>query len=323
MSPLKTRPRRLRISETLRKMVAETRLTPENLIWPAFVVEGKNVTEPIPSMPGVCRYSSDVMAGQARQAFGEGIPAVLLFGVPQKKDEIASGAYDDNGLVQNAVRRIKDTVPELVVVTDVCLCAYTDHGHCGVVDKNGRILNDPSLELLSSMALSHARAGADIVAPSDMMDGRVGAIRHTLEDDGLSDVAILSYAAKYASCFYGPFRDAAQSAPAFGDRKTYQMDCPNVREAIKEVALDIEEGADMVMVKPALPYLDVISRIRESFVVPLAAYQVSGEYGMIQAAVEKGWLDKKRAINESLTAIRRAGADLIITYFAREFARAL
>lgn len=321
--PLTKRPRRLRVSGTLRNMVAETRLTPENLIWPVFIVEGKDVSEPIPSMPGVFRYSVDRIGREAAEAGREGVPAVLIFGVPSKKDEKASDSYNDDGVVQKAIRNIKEARPDLVVVTDVCLCAYTSHGHCGVTDPSGRILNDPSLELLSKMALSHARAGADVVAPSDMMDGRVSAIRKTLDGEGLSDVSILSYAAKYASCFYGPFRDAAHSAPSFGDRKTYQMDFPNVREAIKEVALDIEEGADIVMIKPALPYLDVISKVRERFVVPVAAYQVSGEYSMIKAAAEKGWLDYTRAVNESLTAIKRAGADLIITYFAREFAKSL
>ncbi len=318
-----TRPRRLRVSETMRKMARETRVAPENLVYPAFVVPGKGVAEPIPSMPGVSRYSADNLAEQARQIYNEGIGAMLVFGVPDKKDERASAAYDDDGIVQRAVRMIKEAEPNIVVVTDVCLCAYTSHGHCGVTDAAGAILNDPSLELLSKMALSHARAGADIVAPSDMMDGRVAAIRKALDEEGFTDRAILSYAAKYASCFYGPFRDAAHSAPSFGDRKTYQMDPANVREAIKEIALDIEEGADMVMVKPALPYLDVISKTREAFNVPIAAYQVSGEYSMIKAAAANGWLDEKRAMTESLTSIRRAGADIILTYFARDFARSL
>lgn len=320
---LKIRPRRLRANNTLRKMVAETKLATEHLIWPAFVIEGRNQKEAISSMPDVWRYSADLIAAQAREAYREGIPAILLFGIPKNKDERASASYCDQGVVQCAVREIKNTVPEMMVITDVCLCAYTSHGHCGVTDESGKILNDPSLELLSQMALSHARAGADIVAPSDMMDGRVAAIRKTLDGDNFKDTAILSYAAKYASCFYGPFRDAAQSAPAFGDRKTYQMDVANAREAIKEVALDIEEGADIVMIKPAMPYLDIITKVKESFMVPVAAYQVSGEYGMINAAASNGWIDKKRAVDESLTSIRRAGADLIITYFAREFARSL
>jgi porphobilinogen synthase len=302
-------------------MVAETRVSPENLIMPMFVVPGKNVTEPIPSMPGVCRYSTDRLVREVKDIRSEGIGAILIFGVPGKKDEKASEAYRKDGLVQNAIREIKNAVPDIILITDVCLCAYMPHGHCGVTDEKGRILNDPSLELLSSMALSHAAAGADIVAPSDMMDGRVGAIRKTLDSDGLHDVSILSYAAKYASCFYGPFRDAAHSAPAFGDRKTYQMDPSNVREALKEISLDVEEGADIVMVKPALPYLDVIAKARSAFDVPIAAYQVSGEYSMVKAAAEKGWLDEKRAMMEMLTSIRRAGADLILTYYAREFAR--
>jgi len=321
MSFPKSRPRRLRVNATLRRMVAETKLSPDNLVMPAFVVPGKNVAEPILSMPGIFHYSADRLAREAKEIYNEGIGAMLIFGVPDKKDEHASEAYNKDGLVQTAIREIKNAAPDLLVITDVCLCGYTSHGHCGVIDFKGRILNDPSLELLSSMALSHARAGANIVAPSDMMDGRVGAMRKALDSEGFEDVSILSYAAKYASCFYGPFRDAAHSAPAFGDRKTYQMDPPNVREALKEISLDIEEGADMVMVKPALPYLDVIAKAREAFDVPIAAYQVSGEFSMIKAAAERGWLDEKRAMTESLTAIKRAGADLILTYFARDFVR--
>jgi len=317
------RPRRLRVHPTLRRMVAETRLSPDHLIMPAFVVPGQNVCEPIPSMPGICHLSPDQVAKDAKEMEQEGVGAILLFGVPDKKDEYGTSASEKDGVVQRAIRAIKEAAPNLVVITDVCLCGYTSHGHCGVIDPKGKILNDPTLELLSEMALSHARAGADIVAPSDMMDGRVGSIRRALDGDGLQDVLILSYAAKYASCFYGPFRDAAHSAPSFGDRKTYQMDPPNVREALKEIALDIDEGADMVMVKPALPYLDVISKARDAFNVPIAAYQVSGEYSMIKAAAERGWLDEKRAMAESLTAIKRAGADLIITYFAREFVRSI
>ncbi len=315
------RPRRLRVNEAIRRMVSETNVTSKNLIMPMFVIPGKDTIEPITSMPGVYRYSIDRLAKEVKNIYSEGINAVLLFGVPDKKDEKATEAYKDNGLIQNAVREVKSTIPEIVLITDVCLCAYTTHGHCGVTDNNGRILNDPSLELLSLMALSHAKAGADVVAPSDMMDGRVGVIRRALDSSNMSDVLILSYSAKYASCFYGPFRDAAHSAPAFGDRKTYQMDPANVREAVKEISLDIEEGADMVMVKPALPYLDVIFKVRNTFDIPVAAYQVSGEFGMIKAAAEKGWLDEKRAIMESLTAIKRAGADIIITYFARDFVR--
>lgn len=315
------RPRRLRVNETLRRMVRETKVTPDDLVMPAFVVPGRRVKEPIPSMPGVYHLSADNLAEEARQVYNEGIGAMLLFGVPEKKDEKGSSAYDDNGIVQQAVKAAKDAAPDLLIITDVCLCGYTSHGHCGVTDAKGKILNDASLTLLSKMALSHAKAGATIVAPSDMMDGRVGAIRSALDGDGFEDVSILSYAAKYASCFYGPFRDAAHSTPQFGDRKTYQMDPPNVREALREIELDIGEGADMVMVKPALPYLDVIAKARASFDVPIAAYQVSGEYSMIKAAAEKGWLDEKRAMTESLTAIRRAGADIILTYFARDFAR--
>lgn len=323
MSFPKMRPRRLRVNSTLRRMVAETKVTPGDLIMPAFVVPGRGVAEPIASMPGMFHYSADNLAEQARHIYNEGIGAMLVFGVPDKKDERGTGAYDPDGVVQRAISQMKEAVPELLVITDVCLCAYTSHGHCGVTDPKGRILNDPSLELISKMALSHAKAGADIVAPSDMMDGRVDAIRKTLDAEGREEVLILSYAAKYASCFYGPFRDAAHSAPAFGDRRTYQMDPPNVREAIKEIALDIDEGADIVMIKPALPYLDVIAKARSTFNVPIAAYQVSGEYSMIKAAAEKGWLDEKRAIVESLTSIRRAGADIIITYFAREFVKIL
>jgi porphobilinogen synthase len=286
-------------------------------------------------MPGIFHLSCDQVAKEAKQMEQEGIGSILLFGVPDKKDEYGTAASENDGIVQRAIRAIKETTPNLVVITDVCLCGYTSHGHCGVVrnspsppfGKGGSggifIDNDATLEILALTAVSHARAGADVVAPSDMMDGRVAAIRKALDNEGFEDISILSYAAKYASCFYGPFRDAAHSAPAFGDRKTYQMDPPNVREALKEIALDIDEGADMVMVKPALPYLDVIARARDVFQVPIAAYQVSGEYSMIKAAVERGWLDEKRAMLESLTAIKRAGADLIITYFAREFAKSL
>jgi len=332
MSFQKIRPRRLRVSATLRRMVAETRLTPDHLVMPAFVVPGRNIREPISSMPGMAHFSADLLAKEAKAMHEEGIVAMLLFGVPDKKDERGSAAYDNDGVVQRAIREIKETSPETVVITDVCLCAYTTHGHCGVVrnppsppfGKGGSggifIDNDATLEILALTAVSHAQAGADIVAPSDMMDGRVGAIRKLLDQEGFEEVSILSYAAKYASCFYGPFRDAAHSAPAFGDRRSYQMDPPNVREALKEISLDIEEGADMVMVKPALPYLDVITKAREAFRIPIAAYQVSGEYSMIKSAAERGWLDEKRAMEETLTAIRRAGADLIITYFAREFA---
>lgn len=307
----------------MRSLVAETRLMPSMLVYASFVVEGKGVREPIPSMAGIYHLSIDELVREAREAHSDGISAMLIFGVPDKKDARASGATAPGGLMPRAISSMKDAVPGMMVITDVCLCAYTDHGHCGVVDEKGRILNDPSLELLSSMALAHAKAGADVVAPSDMMDGRVRAIRKALDGDGFENTAIMSYSAKYASCFYGPFRDAAHSAPAFGDRRSYQMDPSNVREALREINLDIEEGADIVMVKPALAYLDVIARARQSVDVPIAAYQVSGEYAMIKAAAERGWLDEKRAMFETLTAIRRAGADIIITYFAREAARAL
>lgn len=307
----------------MRSLVAETRLTPSMLVYASFVVEGKGVREPIPSMAGIYHLSIDELVREASEAHSDGIGAMLIFGVPDKKDMRASGATAPDGLIPRAIGSMKDAVPGMMVITDVCLCAYTDHGHCGVVDEKGRILNDPSLELLSSMALAHAKAGADVVAPSDMMDGRVRAIRKALDGDGFENTAIMSYAAKYASCFYGPFRDAVHSAPAFGDRRSYQMDPSNAREALREIKLDVEEGADIVMVKPALAYLDVIARARQSVDVPIAAYQVSGEYAMIKAAAERGWLDEKRAMLETLTAIRRAGADIIITYFAREAARAL
>lgn len=316
------RPRRLRLTPQMRELIAETRVEPTALVYPAFVVEGKGVREPISSMPGICHLSVDELAREAKEAAGDGVGAMLLFGVPERKDARASGATAKDGLVPRAVAAMKEAAPGMMVVTDVCLCAYTDHGHCGVVDKAGRVLNDPSLELLQAMALAHAEAGADIVAPSDMMDGRIAAIRRALDGAGKSDIAIMSYAAKYASCFYGPFRDAANSAPAFGDRRSYQMDPRNAREALREIALDVEEGADIVMVKPAGPYLDVIARARGQVAVPIAAYQVSGEFAMIKAAAANGWLDEGRAIRESLTAIRRAGADILITYFAREIARA-
>lgn len=315
------RPRRLRINEGIRSLVAETRLAPENLMYAAFVVDGKSVREPISSMPGICHLSVDELIKETKAAVSDGINSILLFGVPTQKDSFASGATCKDGIIPRAVNEIKSSCSDMLVVTDVCLCAYTDHGHCGVVDDKGKILNDPSLELISEMALAHAQAGADIVAPSDMMDGRVHAIRQALDGNGLSDTAIMSYSAKYASCFYGPFRDAAHSAPVFGDRRTYQMDPMNAREALREIKLDVSEGADIVMVKPALAYLDVIARARSIVDVPIAAYNVSGEYSMIKAAAQKGWLDESRAMMESLSAIRRAGADIIITYFAREAAR--
>lgn len=316
------RPRRLRQSASLRRMVRETRLQVEDLILPLFAVEGKDVKNPIASMPGHFQLSLDHLVVAAREAHQLGIPAVILFGIPNKKDPMGTQAYAKDGIVQRAVRVIKSKLPELTVITDVCLCEYTDHGHCGVV-KGHTIDNDLSLDLIAQTALSHAKAGADMVAPSDMMDGRVTEIRNVLDEAELSHVPIMSYAAKYCSAYYGPFRQAAESAPRFGDRSTYQMDPANAREALREVSMDVEEGADIVMVKPALPYLDIIFRIKEEFDLPVAAYNVSGEYAMIKAAAEKGWLDGPRVMMETLTAIKRAGADLILTYFALEAARML
>jgi len=301
-------------------LVRETRLCPSQLVYPLFVTSGNELRHPISSLPGCFHLSVDEAAKEAREVEGLGIAGVILFGLPRSKDAEGSEAYADDGVVQQAVRAIRAACRELLVVTDVCLCEYTSHGHCGVVE-DGEVLNDPTLELLARMAVSHARAGAHVVAPSDMMDGRVGAIRKALDDDGLSSVAILSYAAKYASAFYGPFREAADSAPQFGDRRGYQMDPANVREALREVRLDLEEGADIVMVKPALPYLDVIRAVRQSCDVPVAAYNVSGEYAMVKAAAEKGWVDERRIVVETLTSIRRAGADIILTYHAKDFAR--
>ena len=314
------RPRRLRSKEALRRMVRETTLSPDDLIYPLFVRHGKGLKEPIPSMPGCYRFSPDMLVEEAKEISSLGIPAVILFGIPEVKDERASEAYAPDGIVQQAVRALKEAVPELVVITDVCLCEYTSHGHCGLV-QNGVILNDPTLELLAKTALSHVAAGADMVAPSDMMDGRVKAIREALDREGYSHIPIMAYSAKYASAFYGPFREAAESAPQFGDRSTYQMDPPNADEALREVELDIEEGADIVMVKPALAYLDIIRRVKETFFVPLAAYNVSGEYAMVKAAAERGWVDGERVMMETLLSIKRAGADLILTYFAKEAAR--
>jgi porphobilinogen synthase len=319
---LTKRLRRLRTSETLRTLVQETRLTPDLFVLPLFVCEGEGVRREVPSMPGVFNLSVDEAVREVEVARSEGIRSVLLFGLPDHKDDIGSAAYDPEAPVQSAVRAIKRALPDILVVTDVCLCEYTDHGHCGVVI-DGEIANDPSVEQLVRAAVSHAAAGADVVAPSDMMDGRVGAIRKALDDRGFEQTVIMSYAAKYYSAFYGPFRDAAGSAPRFGDRKTHQMDPANSREALREVAQDIEEGADIVMVKPALPYLDVIARVKDTFGYPTAAYHVSGEYSMLKAAVRNGWLDERRAMLESLVAIRRAGADIIITYYAREAARIL
>ena len=309
----------MRSNETLRRMVRETNVGPSDLILPLFVVPGFGVEREVPSMEGVFQQSVDKVVERATLARDRGIPAVLLFGIPEQKDPDGSDAWRSDGVVQTAVRRIKAEADDLLVITDVCLCEYTDHGHCGVVDE-GQVLNDATLDLLAKEALSHAEAGADIVAPSDMMDGRVDTIRQALDQDGYEDVPILSYAAKFCSAFYGPFRDAAESAPQFGDRRTYQMDPANRREALREVALDVEEGADMVMVKPALPYLDVIREVRDVFSVPVAAYQVSGEYAMIKAAAAKGWIDEDRAVAESITSIKRAGADLIITYYALDIA---
>jgi len=314
------RMRRLRRTATLRRMMRETTLSPDDLIYPLFVTHGQNVKRPIESMPGCSQLSIGNLLPEIREIRELGIPAVLLFGIPAHKDAGASSAYDPEGVVQLAVKAIKDEAPELVVVTDVCLCEYMDHGHCGVV-QDGEVVNDVTLELLAKMAVSHAEAGADIVAPSDMMDGRVAAIRNALDDDGFTDSVIMSYSAKFASAFYGPFRDAAGSAPMFGDRRTYQMDPPNGEEAVREALLDIEEGADIVMVKPALAYLDVIKAIKQETKFPLAAYNVSGEYAMLKAAAANGWLDEQRSVLELLTGIKRAGADLIITYHAKDAVR--
>lgn len=314
------RPRRLRANEKVRRLVQETTVEIGDLIYPLFVTHGRKVKKPVESMPGVYNLSIDMLLEEAAEVVGLGIPGVILFGLPARKDEMGSEAYDDEGIVQQAVRALKQHFPNLLVITDVCLCEYTSHGHCGVVEE-GRILNDPTLELLARTALSHARAGADIVAPSDMMDGRVGVIRRALDDAGFQDVAIMSYAVKYASAFYGPFREAADSAPKFGDRRSYQMDPPNAREALREVLLDVEEGADIIMIKPALAYLDIIRRVRERFPYPIAAYNVSGEYTMVKAAALRGWVDERRVVLEILTGIKRAGADIILTYHAKDVAR--
>ena len=312
--------RRLRRTEAIRALVRENRVDVGDLAYPMFVVEGKGIKEEIASMPGIFRYSPDRLLPEVEEVAGLKIPAVLLFGIPQNKDETGSSAYRSDGVVQQAIRVIKNSVPELIVITDVCLCEYTSHGHCGIV-ADGQVDNDQTLSLLAKMAISHAEAGVDIVAPSDMMDGRVKTIRDALDENGFQHIPILSYAAKYASAFYGPFRDATESAPQFGDRRGYQMDPPNVREALREVEQDIAEGADIVMVKPALAYLDVIRQVRNTFNCPIAAYNVSGEYAMIKAAAQRGWLDEKQVVLETLTAIKRAGADIILTYHAREFAR--
>jgi porphobilinogen synthase len=318
----KYRARRLRATENLRRLVQETTLVPTDFIMPLFITPGQGVRQEIASLPGQYRLSVDQAAEEACALADLGILAVLLFGLPEQKDALGREAYSATGVVQQAVRALKQAVPSLLVVTDVCLCEYTDHGHCGVVDGE-HIVNDLTLDVLAQTALSHVEAGADIVAPSDMMDGRVGAIRQALDAKGYAQVPIMAYAAKYASSFYGPFRDAVESAPQFGDRRSYQMDPPNVREALREVRLDIEEGADIVMVKPALPYLDVIYRVRQSVDLPLAAYNVSGEFAMLKAAAQRGWLDEERAMLEALTSIKRAGADIIITYFAKEAAQLL
>lgn len=312
--------RRLRRTESLRALIRETRLQIGNLVYPLFVVEGNGIKQEIASMPGVLRFSTDQLSREAEEIARLDIPAVILFGVPDEKDELASSAYHPRGIIQRAIQAIKQSVPQLLVVTDVCLCEYTSHGHCGIV-VNGDVDNDQTLAVLAKTALSHAEAGADLVAPSDMMDGRVKAIRQALDEHGFEHVPILSYAAKYASAFYGPFREAAESTPQFGDRRSYQMDPPNLREALREVEQDINEGADIIMIKPALAYLDVLRQVRNTFNHPLAAYNVSGEYAMVKAAAQQGWLDERRVVMEILTAIRRAGADIILTYHAKEVAR--
>jgi len=316
----KTRMRRLRNNNAMQKLVRETALSVDNLVYPLFICPGNNIKKPIESMKGCFHFSPDMIAGEAAEVAGLGIPAVLLFGVPEKKDDKGTQAWAEDGVVQQAIKVIKNTVPELLVITDVCLCAYTSGGHCGVI-KDNKVDNDCTLELLAKMALSHAQAGADMVAPSDMMDGRVGFIRDCLDKNGFSDTAIMAYSAKYASAFYGPFRHVADSAPVFGDRKSYQMDIANSRQAMREIELDIEEGADIVMVKPALCFLDIINEAKKRFDVPIAAYNVSGEYMMINAACDAGYLDKKAGMRETLYSIKRAGADIIITYFAKEAAK--
>ena len=316
------RPRRLRRVEVLRRMVRETELAPSDLIYPLFICPGKGVRDPIHAMPGCFRMSVDEAVAEGEEIVSLGLPGVILFGIPPAKDGEGSGAWAEDGIVQQAVRGLKKQVPALFVITDVCLCEYTNHGHCGKID-HGQVLNDPTLTLLARTAVSQVRAGSDMVAPSDMMDGRVAAIRRSLDGEGFTETPILSYAVKYASAFYGPFREAAGSTPQFGDRKAYQMDPANAREALREAALDLEEGADLILVKPAMPCLDIVHRVRESVTVPVAAYQVSGEYAMIQAAAERGWIDRDKILMESLLAIRRAGADLILTYFAKDAARIL
>ena len=310
------RPRRLRANENLRRLVRETALSVNDLIYPMFVVHGRDTATEISAMPGCYQYSVDRLVTAAKELAALGIPGTILFGIPALKDPLGTEAYADDGIIQLAVRAIKDTVPDLLVMTDVCLCEYTDHGHCGVIE-DSEVQNDPTLELLVKESLSHARAGADVIAPSDMMDGRVGAIREALDENGYENIPIMAYSAKYASAFYGPFREAAESAPQFGDRRSYQMDPANAEEALREVALDIQEGADILMVKPALSYLDVIHRVKTEFQVPVAAYNVSGEYAMVKAAAQNGWIDEERVALELLTSIKRAGADMILTYFAK------
>jgi porphobilinogen synthase len=316
------RARRLRKSETLRRMVRETKVSVDDLIYPLFVTHGRKVRNEISSMPGIAQLSVDVAVREAEETFRLGVPAIILFGIPRKKDLRGSEAYARSGIIQQAIRAIKDKLPDLAVITDVCLCEYTSHGHCGVVVK-GQVDNDATLELLAKMSISHAEAGADMVAPSDMMDGRVQAIRQALDRRGFENIPIMAYAAKHASGFYGPFREAAESTPQFGDRRSYQMDPSNAREALREVRLDVQEGADSILVKPALPYLDIIRAVREEFDLPVGAYNVSGEYSMIKAAAQRGWLDEERVMMEVLTGIKRAGADLILTYFAKDAARLL
>ena len=314
------RPRRLRRNERLRRMVRENALSVNDLVYPVFASAGKGIKKPVESMPGIFNLSVDLLAEEAARAVEYNIPAILVFGIPETKDPVGSGAYDDQGIVQQAVRKLKDEFPELLVITDVCLCEYTDHGHCGLIEGD-TVKNDPTLDLLARTALSHVRAGADMVAPSDMMDGRVAAIRARLDREGHHDIPIMAYSAKYASAYYGPFREAAGSTPRFGDRRAYQMDPPNAMEAVREAAMDIEEGADIIMVKPALAYLDVVRLMKENFDYPLAVYNVSGEYAMVKAAAQNGWIDERRVVMETLTGMKRAGADIIITYHALDAAR--
>ena len=316
------RPRRMRQNENFRRMIRETKLSVDDLIYPLFITEGKNFKKPIGSMPGQFQLSTDYAIDEIKGAQDLGIPAVILFGIPERKDATGSEAYSDRGVIQTAIRQIKDKTPEMIVIADLCLCEYTDHGHCGVLEE-GCVDNDATLELLAQTAIAQAKAGADMIAPSGMMDGAVGMIREALDEEGYENTPIMAYSAKYASCFYGPFREAAESAPKTGDRKSYQMDPANSDEAIREMNMDVEEGADILMVKPALPYLDIIRRAREEFDLPIAAYNVSGEYAMIKAAANMGWIDGERAMMEALTAIKRAGADLIITYFAKDAAKLL